>query len=86
MSSTILVCALRYDRATIAWNGDLRCYLIGNQKARVITIDYIANDHLRLGVLSKKEAKTEVSCSTSRWFWQLRRSNLLLPIKSSQAH
>jgi serine/threonine protein phosphatase PrpC len=59
MSSTIVVCALRYDRATIAHVGDSRCYLIRNQKARAITSDHtVANEQLRLGVLSKKEAKT----------------------------
>jgi PPM family protein phosphatase len=59
MSSTIVVCGLRYDRATIAHVGDSRCYLIRNQKARAITSDHtVANEQLRLGVLSKKEAKT----------------------------
>jgi PPM family protein phosphatase len=58
MSSTIVVCAVRFDRATIAHVGDSRCYLIRNQKARVITQDHtVANEQLRLGVLSKKEAK-----------------------------
>jgi serine/threonine protein phosphatase PrpC len=59
MSSTIVVCALRFDRATIAHVGDSRCYLIRNQKARVITQDHtVAKEQLRLGVLSKKEAKS----------------------------
>jgi serine/threonine protein phosphatase PrpC len=59
MSSTIVVCALHFDRATIAHVGDSRCYLIRNQKARVITQDHtVANEQLRLGVLSKKEAKS----------------------------
>ena len=59
MSSTIVVCALRFDRATIAHVGDSRCYLIRNHKARVITQDHtVANEQLRLGVLSKKEAKS----------------------------
>lgn len=59
MSSTIVVCGLRYDRATIAHVGDSRCYLIRNQKARVITNDHtVAAEQIRLGVLSKKEAKT----------------------------
>jgi protein phosphatase len=58
MSSTVVVCALRFDRATIAHVGDSRCYLIRNQKARAITHDHtVANEQLRLGVLSKKEAK-----------------------------
>jgi protein phosphatase len=57
MSSTVVVCALRFDRATIAHVGDSRCYLIRNQKARVITHDHtVANEQLRLGLLSKREA------------------------------
>jgi PPM family protein phosphatase len=57
MSSTVVVCALRFDRATIAHVGDSRCYLIRKQKARVITHDHtVANEQLRLGILSKKEA------------------------------
>ena len=59
MSSTIVVCALRFDRATIAHVGDSRCYLVRNQKARVITQDHtVANEQVRLGVLSKTEAKS----------------------------
>ena len=58
MSSTVVVCALRFDRATIAHVGDSRCYLIRNQKARVITHDHtVANEQFRLGLLSKQEAK-----------------------------
>ena len=59
MSSTIVVCALRFDRATIAHVGDSRCYLIRSHKARVITQDHtVASEQLRLGVLSKEEAKS----------------------------
>jgi PPM family protein phosphatase len=59
MSSTIVVCALRFDRATIAHVGDSRCYLIRNQKARVITHDHtVANEQFRLGLLSKREANS----------------------------
>jgi len=37
--------------------GDSRCYLIRDKKARVITHDHtVANEQLRLGILSKKEA------------------------------
>ena len=59
MSSTVVVCALRFDRATIAHVGDSRCYLIRNQKPRLITHDHtVANEQLRLGLLSKREAKS----------------------------
>lgn len=59
MSSTVVVCALRFDRATIAHVGDSRCYLIRNQKARVITHDHtVANEQFRLGLLSRNEANS----------------------------
>lgn len=59
MSSTVVVCALRFDRATIAHVGDSRCYLIRNRKSRVITHDHtVANEQLRLGLLSRKEAQS----------------------------
>jgi PPM family protein phosphatase len=59
MSSTIVVCALRFDRATIAHVGDSRCYLIRKGKARVLTNDHtVANEQLHLGILSKAEAES----------------------------
>lgn len=59
MSSTVVVCALRFDRATIAHVGDSRCYLIRNRKPRVITNDHtVANEQFRLGLLSKQEAQS----------------------------
>ena len=58
MSSTIVVCALRFDRATIAHVGDSRCYLIRDARARAITNDHtVANEQFRMGILSKAEAK-----------------------------
>jgi len=63
MSSTIVVCALRFDRATVAHVGDSRCYLIRKGKARPITSDHtVANEQFHLGILSAEEAK---SASTS---------------------
>lgn len=59
MASTIVVCALRFDRATVAHVGDSRCYLIRNDKARPITSDHtVANEQLRLGILSADEAQS----------------------------
>ena len=58
MSSTIVVCALRFDRATIAHVGDSRCYLIRDSKARALTNDHtVSNEQLHLGILSKAEAE-----------------------------
>ena len=58
MSSTIVVCALRFDRATVAHVGDSRCYLIRDVRARAITNDHtVANEQLHMGILSKAEAE-----------------------------
>lgn len=56
MASTIVVCALRFDRATIAHVGDSRCYLIRDAKARALTSDHtVANEQFHMGILSKTE-------------------------------
>jgi PPM family protein phosphatase len=57
MASTIVACALRFDRATVAHVGDSRCYLIRSGDVRSLTRDHtIAADHRRLGLLSEEEA------------------------------
>jgi protein phosphatase len=57
MASTIVVVALRFDRATVAHVGDSRCYLIRSGDAKPITRDHtIAAEQTRLGLLSAEEA------------------------------
>jgi len=57
MATTIVVCALRFDRAAIAHVGDSRCYLIRRGHAAALTRDHTAvNDQVRIGVMSAKEA------------------------------
>jgi protein phosphatase len=57
MASTLVVCALRFDRATIGHVGDSRCYLIRSGEARCITRDHtVAADQVRLGTLTPAEA------------------------------
>jgi PPM family protein phosphatase len=56
MATTLVACALRYDRAVIAHVGDSRCYLIRQKAAVLLTRDHtIANEHARLGLLSARE-------------------------------
>jgi serine/threonine protein phosphatase PrpC len=56
MATTLVACALRYDRAVIAHVGDSRCYLVRQRTATVLTRDHtIANEHARLGLLSAEE-------------------------------
>ena len=57
MATTIVACALRYDRVSVAHVGDSRCYLIRNGKAAQITRDHtIASEQVRLGIITAQEA------------------------------
>src|SRR5215472_13631632 len=57
MATTIVACALRYDRVAVAHVGDSRCYLIRQGRASLLTRDHtVVNDQVRLGILSAKEA------------------------------
>jgi serine/threonine protein phosphatase PrpC len=57
MATTIVACALRYDRVTVAHVGDSRCYLIRGGKAAQITRDHtIASEQVRLGIVTAQEA------------------------------
>jgi len=57
MATTIVACAIRFDRAVIAHVGDSRCYLIRRGHAKQLTRDHtVVNDQLRLGILSAREA------------------------------
>jgi len=58
MATTLVACALRYDRVVIAHVGDSRCYLIRQRAATVLTRDHtIAHEHARLGLLSADEVR-----------------------------
>ncbi|HLY60485.1 MAG TPA: protein phosphatase 2C domain-containing protein [Terriglobia bacterium] len=57
MATTIVLCALRFDRAAVAHVGDSRCYLIRRGHATTLTKDHtVANEQVRLGALSGLEA------------------------------
>jgi len=57
MATTIVACALRYDRAAVAHVGDSRCYLIRQGQSLLLTRDHtVANEHVKLGILSADEA------------------------------
>jgi protein phosphatase len=57
MATTIVACALRYDRVSVAHVGDSRCYLIRNGKAAQITRDHtFASEQVRLGLVTAREA------------------------------
>ena len=55
-ATTIVACALRYDRVAVAHVGDSRCYLIRNGKAAQITRDHtIASEQVRMGLVTAQE-------------------------------
>jgi serine/threonine protein phosphatase PrpC len=57
MATTLVACALRYDRAVITHVGDSRCYLIRRSRPTQLTRDHtVANEHLRLGLISAGES------------------------------
>lgn len=57
MATTLVACALRFDRAAVAHVGDSRCYLIRRGHAQLLTRDHtVASEQARLGLLSAQEA------------------------------
>ncbi len=57
MATTLVACALRFDRAVVVHVGDSRAYLIRRGNVRQITRDHtIAGEQVRMGVLSPREA------------------------------
>ena len=57
MATTIVACALRYDRVAVAHVGDSRCYMIRRGQPNLLTRDHtVANEHVRLKLLSKEDA------------------------------
>jgi protein phosphatase len=56
MATTIVACALRYNRAAIAHVGDSRCYLVRKGQTSVLTRDHtVAQEHVKLGILSSDD-------------------------------
>lgn len=57
MATTMVACALRYDRAIVSHAGDSRCYLLRQGYAAAITRDHtLSNDQVRMGVVTQGEA------------------------------
>jgi protein phosphatase len=62
IATTLVACALRFDRATVAHVGDSRCYLIRNKRASLLTRDHtVTNDQVRLGLFSESEARRAIT-------------------------
>ena len=56
MATTVVACALRYDRAVVAHVGDSRCYLVRLGHATALTRDHtVAGEQARMGLLTARE-------------------------------
>jgi protein phosphatase len=56
MATTMVACALRYDRAAVAHAGDSRCYRIRHGHATALTRDHtLSGEQVRLGLITAKE-------------------------------
>jgi PPM family protein phosphatase len=57
IATTIVACAVRFDRAVVAHVGDSRCYLIRDSRTVALTRDHtVTNEQIRLGLLSAEKA------------------------------
>jgi protein phosphatase len=57
MATTLVTCALRFDRIVVSHVGDSRCYRIRHRHAEALTRDHtVTNEQVLLGVLSTREA------------------------------
>ncbi len=57
MATTLVACALRFDRVVVSHVGDSRCYLIRHGRATALTRDHsVVGERERLGLISAREA------------------------------
>ncbi len=57
MATTLVACAMKFDRAVVAHVGDSRCYLVRHGEARALTCDHtVAGEQQRSGILSRRAA------------------------------
>ena len=62
MATTLVACALRFDRLAVAHVGDSRCYLVRRGHTTALTRDHtLVAEQVRLGVLSAREASESSS-------------------------
>jgi serine/threonine protein phosphatase PrpC len=57
MATTLVACALRFDRVVVSHVGDSRCYSIRHGRATALTRDHtVVGERSRLGLISAREA------------------------------
>ncbi len=82
MATTMVACALRYDRAIVAHAGDSRCYLVRRGYAASLTRDHtVSSEQMRLGLISPAEAG---SSRTSHILSRSLGSHMFLNVETSE--
>ncbi len=82
MATTVVACALRFDRAVVSHVGDSRCYLIRQRYAVPLTRDHtVSSEQLRLGLLSAREA---AGAATSHVLSRALGNDLFISVETSE--
>jgi protein phosphatase len=82
MATTVVACALRFDRALICHVGDSRCYLIRRNTAVPLTHDHtVPSEQLRMGLISAREA---ASSETSHLLSRSLGSNMFVNVDTTE--
>jgi serine/threonine protein phosphatase PrpC len=62
MATTLVACALRFDRVVVAHVGDSRCYLIRRGQTSALTRDHtLPAEQARLGILTARDASQSLA-------------------------
>ncbi len=84
MATTLVVCALRFDRVVVAHIGDSRCYRLRGIESTLLTRDHtVVGEQVRLGVLSAKEA---AESSTRNVLTRSLGTDLIANVDISESH
>lgn len=84
MATTIVTCALRFDRAIVAHVGDSRCYLVRSGKAVALTRDHtVSSEQLRLGLISPRES---ADANTSHLLSRALGNDMFISVETNEHH
>ena len=84
IATTIVTCALRFDRAIVSHVGDSRCYLIRGGDAVSLTRDHtVSSEQLRLGLISSRELR---EVNTSRLLSRALGNEMFISVETNEHH
>lgn len=82
MATTMVACALRFNRAIVAHVGDSRCYLVRHDYAVALTRDHtVSNEHVKMGLLSARDA---AGASTARLLSRVLGNEMFVSVELSE--